>query len=322
MSTGIPFQAFLLRHQYTPERAFLDEFPLGCLLDSANPTASSQRGARIYPLVKPDAPPVVTGASIAITSVSGEDVGEMALRARIVVGRDPARADVVVPGEGVAPVHAYFFLRRGRLHLADCGAPGGTYVAGQPLRGGQRVPLKPETITELWFGEEGFFHFDPRSLFSYVHYLLGTREERPDLRAERRPAAPATGPDEPETDVVHVELGAARQGELDARGDSTAPTDRLRPPSAVEPAAPLPAPAAPPPDAWQSGLLALRQLAPNLQAVRVHVEQNADPVTLFDADARHDLDVALRALEGMRPVVTSVNAQLRRSRFRLTVFQR
>jgi hypothetical protein len=68
--------------------------------------------------------------------------------------------------------------------------------------------------------------------------------------------------------------------------------------------------------------VALRQLAPNLQAVRVHVERNADPVTLFDADARHDLDVALRALDGMRPVVTSVDAQLRRSKFRLTVFQR
>lgn len=328
MSSGIPFQAFLLRHQYTPERAFRNEFPLGCLLDSANPTRSSQRGARIYPLCKPEAPPVVSGASIAITSQGGEDVAELAQRSRVSVGREPARADVVLPGEDIAPVHAYFFLRRGRLHLADCGAPGGTAVAGQQLRPGQRIPLKADAITELWFAEEGFFHFDPRSLYSYVHYLLGTCDARPALHAERAEVAPPTEEprpaEEPATDVVFTathepsavsgRAAASACTACTASTPSVAPTDRLRRTDA--PAAAGPA------DPWQSGLLALRKLAPNLQAVRVVVERNADPVTLFDADARQDLEAALRALEGLRPVVTSVDAQLRRSRFKLTVFQR
>lgn len=310
MSTGIPFQAFLLRHQYTPERAFLNELPLGCLLDSANPTRSSQRGARIYPLCKPEAPPPVGGASISITSIGGEDVNELAQRSRIVVGSDRSRADVVIPGEGIAPVHAYFFLRRGRLHIADCGSSGGTFVAGQQLRAGQRVPLKPEAITEVWFGEEGYFHFDPRSLYAYIHYLLGTHDDRPELHAERAAPPPPT---EPSTDVVHVDV--RHDAEVDDDPAAPRATDRLRPAAAH-------GDGARPGDAWECGLLALRQLAPNLQAVRVRVQRNADPVTLFDADAQHDLELALRALDGMRPVVTSVDAQLRRSRYRLTVFQR
>ncbi|MCO5167312.1 MAG: FHA domain-containing protein [Planctomycetes bacterium] len=279
MSSGIPFQAFLLRHQFTPERAFLDEFPLGCLLDSANPTRSSQRGASIHPLGKRDAAVAPSGPGIAIAAQGAEDAADLAQRSRIVVGSDRARADIIVNGEGVAPVHAYFVHRRGRLHLADCGAPGGTFVAGQRLHPGQRAPLRPEAITEVWFGEEGYFHFDARSLFSYMHYLLGTREARPNLRTDvsQRPAPPPQ---------------------------------------------PARAAAAAPGDAWSSGLRALRQLGPDLQAVRVQMERSPDPVTLFDAEARHDLDQALRALEGLKPLVTGVQARLRRSRFELTVFQR
>ncbi|MBX3468316.1 MAG: FHA domain-containing protein [Planctomycetes bacterium] len=285
MSTGIPFQAFLLRHQYTPERAFLDEFPLGCLLDSANPTRSSQRGASIHPLCKRDGAPAVTGPSIAIAAQAAEDAADLAHRSRIVVGADRARADVQIKGEGVAPVHAYFVLRRGRLHLADCGAPGGTFIAGQRLTPGQRVPLRSDAITEVWFGEEGFFHFDARSLFSYIHYLLGTRDARPRLEADTcaRAAAPEPAP---------------------------APAAASEPPPAAAP------------DPWASGLRALRQLGPDLQAVRVRMERAPAPVTLFDAAARQDLEQALRALEGLRHVVTGVHARLRRSRFELTVFQR
>jgi hypothetical protein len=321
MSAGIPFQAFLLRHQYTPERAFVNEFPLGCLLDSANPTASSQRGAFIYPLCKREAALAVTGSTIMITSQGGEDVVEQALRSRVIVGRDPARCDVALTGEAIAPVHAYFFMRRGRLHIADCGGAAGTVVAGQQLRPGTRVPLRPDSITEVWFGEEGYFHFDARSLYSYVHYLLGTHEAKPQLRAEtgRAPASDlaTVEPPAPTDALVEPVAAPAPSGAAPAMGpgDDEAPTETHARPE-------LPAPAGEPPEAWRCGLAALRQLAASLQAVSVVVERNDEPVRLYDADARQDLEVALRALDGMRPVVTHVQAHLRRSRFKLTVFQR
>lgn len=337
MSAGIPFQAFLLRHQYTPERAFVNEFPLGCLLDSANPTASSQRGAFIYPLLKREAALAVTGSTISIGSQGGEDVVEQALRSRVIVGRDPARCDVAIADDAISPVHAYFFMRRGRLHIADCGGAAGTFVAGQQLKPGTRVPLRPDSITEVWFGEEGYFHFDARSLYSYIHYLLGTHDAKPQLHAETgREAVPDAEPVQveppaPTDSLVTLEAPgtsepplapAAGAAEAAVAGhapvdDDDSPTETHARPELLAPSAPAEAP-----EAWRSGLAALRQLAANLQAVRVIVERNAEPVTLYEADARQDLEVALRALDGMRPVVTHVQAHLRRSRFKLTVFQR
>jgi hypothetical protein len=371
--TGIPFQTFLLRHQFTPERAFIRELPFGCLLDQANPTRSSQRGSLVFPLCKREVGPEV-GSTMAIGGGGGEEVTEIAMRSRIVVGSDPVRCDVTLPAAPtVAPVHAYFFVRRGRLHLADCGAPHGTYIAGAQLRPNQRVPLRPDAIAEVWFGEEGYLHFDPRSLYQYVQYLLGSRAARPRLEADRRGGDPSGAEveggggsrgDDDGVPPVLVEGAAADdllaladlddpEAETPAERDRAAalaptapPAPPEEPPTELEAPAPrapvvdpLPAPpradsaairaevAAPPaaagPDPWRSGLLAVRQLGPNLQAISVLLERQAEALTLWDADARPgDLEVARPALDGRRPVVTTVHAQLRRSRFRLTVYQR
>lgn len=280
MSAGIPFQSFLLRHQYTPERAFLSELPLGCLLDSASPTRALQSGSFVFPLTKRDAQP--SGTTISIGSGPGHDPADVA-RGRVVVGADPQRCDVVLSGATIAPVHAYFFVRRARLHVADCGAPHGTFVAGQQLRAMQRVPLRTDAITEVWFGEEGFFHFDAKSLYSYIHYLLGTHEARPALRSDMAREAPAAEPPPP----------------LAATENEVAP-----------------------PDPWAGGVGALRRLGGSLRVVRVVLERVPEPVTVYDADARQDLEASLQTLEGLRPLVAQVQAHLRRSRLELTVFRR
>ncbi len=162
MPAAIRFPEFLERHAHDGE-SLARAYPLGCLLDAANPTRASQEAARVVPLLRND------GRS-----------------ARVVLGRDPAACDVVLAGESVSRRHACVDLQAGRILLFDLGSATGTHLADRRLEPTQPTPLAQDGISEVWFGDEGFLHFGPRALADYLRHILGTT---PAISAEPAPSA-------------------------------------------------------------------------------------------------------------------------------------
>jgi len=65
-------------------------------------------------------------------------------RGQIIVGRDAARASLVVHHNAVSSAHATVMLDR--MHVVDMGSTSGTYLAGQKIPPNQPVPIDPAGV--------------------------------------------------------------------------------------------------------------------------------------------------------------------------------
>lgn len=149
MPRPVPFLEFLDRHWRDAAAGLDGALPLGCLLDTMNPTRSSQRAAHVLPLLRDD----------------GATTGP------VVVGRAPD-CDVVLPSPSVSRRHATLELRDGQLLLADAGSSAGTFVGSKRLAQGEAAALPADGASELWFGAHGSFHLGPRALGDYLRRIL------------------------------------------------------------------------------------------------------------------------------------------------------
>lgn len=170
MPRAIPFLEFLDRHWRDAAAGLEGALPLGCLLDTVNPTSSSQRAAHVIPLLREDR--ATTGP--------------------VIVGRAPD-CDVVFPSPSVSRRHATLERRDGRILLADAGSSAGTFVGSRRLAEGEAVALPADGATELWFGALGAFHLGPRALGDYLRRILEapTGPGRHARRELDRPPPPA-----------------------------------------------------------------------------------------------------------------------------------
>ncbi len=164
MPRAVPFLEFLDRHWREAAAGLEGALPLGCLLDTVNPTRSSQRGAHVLPLLRDD------GAA-----------------GRVVVGRS-ADCDVVLPSPSVSRRHATLELRGRRILLADAGSSTGTFVGSKRLAEGEVVELPADGASELWFGALGVFHFGPRALGDYLRRILEAPAPDPGRLVRQEPA--------------------------------------------------------------------------------------------------------------------------------------
>lgn len=287
MAVPIKFMEFLQRHGEDSAAKLAAAFPLGCLLDAANPTRTSQKVAKVVPLLRNDGKP-----------------------GRVVLGRDPT-CDLILGSSTVSRRHAYFEGQGERISLVDLGSKSGTFLGSRRLEATQPVHLPDEGVAELWFGDEGFFHFGPRGLALYLQHLLQATPRATPLpsQAPAEDDAPVDdGPARP-LDETHA---AARPPRL------AATTGRLE-----RAAAPSPADEARREAEWRKAVAAVAQLGPNASQVDVDLIVDDRPITVFDA-ARDPggLSQALRALEGLRPGIRRVQVTLRKSNFPIVVYER
>lgn len=285
MPAAIRFPEFLERHAHDGE-SLARLYPLGCLLDAANPTRASQESACVVPLLRTD------GRS-----------------ARVVIGRDPAACDVVLAGESVSRRHACVDLQAGRILLFDLGSATGTHLGERRLEPTQATPLPQDGITEVWFGDESFLHFGPRALAEYLRHILGTSPAAPDLGA-----TPAGSPSSSAV-LRMADQGTARVTRLQTE---TKKLERARPEDPAEVAARD--------EAWCRGLAAVAQLGALARAIDVQLTLHADaarPVRVYDVERDPcGLPAALRALDGLKGGVRRIEVTLRRSGLPVTVFDR
>ncbi len=281
MPSAIRFPEFLERHARDGD-TLARTYPLGCLLDAANPTRASQESARVVPLLRND------GRS-----------------ARVVLGRDPAACDVVLAGESVSRRHACVDLQAGRIVLFDLGSATGTHLSDRRLEPTQPTPLVHDGISEVWFGDEGFLHFGPRALQQYLQHLLGT---------------PATCPDEPARSLSDsaIRMPEAETTRVTRLQTETKKLERARPERPVEQAVRDEAWRRGLAAVAQLGSVAravevrLALHADAAPGIRVY-DVDRDPC---------GLPGALRALDGLRGGVRRIEVTLRRSGLPVVVFDR
>jgi len=277
----IKFLEFLERHGSDDAAALAAAYPMGCLLAAANPTRSSQKAAHVVPLLRNDGKP-----------------------GRVVIGRDPAACDVVCGSPSVSRRHACFGLEGDRIVLTDLGSQTGTHVGAQRLEATQPVTLPSGAISELWIGEEGFYHFGPSALAAYLRHLASASRGSPRQAPAPIPAEPAQTPVAP--------APTARVPK------SNATTQRV-----ARVAAPTPEEEAAREAAWRKAMAAVVQLGPTASTVEVDLALDDRPITIFDAEHEAGgLPQALRALEGLRAGVRRIRVTLRRTKFPIVVYER
>lgn len=290
MPGSIPFLEFLAERGDASVADLERDFELGCLLDLANPTRSSQKTARVVPLLRNDG-----------------------RRSRVVLGRDPAACDIVVGGPTVSRRHACFELQAGKVVVIDLGSVAGTHVGSRQLEPMQALALPTDALSELWFGDEAFFHFGPRALHDYLRHLqASTPSGNRALVAAGQPA--------PSAATARLEPSPSGERPSGRIPSMPHPTQRLKrvgahsPPSAADEAKRA--------EAWKRGMAAIVQLAPTARTIELQLLIDEAPITVYDADVDPALPRALQVLEGLRSGVRKVQVNLRRSGFPIVVYER
>lgn len=285
MPGPIKFMDFLERTQGHDAARLAADYPLGCLLDAANPTRSSQKAAHVVPLLRNDGK-----------------------AGRVVVGRDPATCDVVCGSPSVSRRHACFELQGDRIVLIDLGSQSGTHVGAQRLEPTQPAVLPVGAISELWLGEEGFYHFGPSALAAYLRHLGNPSRGSP----RPAPAPVAAAPAPASAPALVAEVPTTRVPKSSATTQRVA---RVVVPTAEEEAARE--------ATWKKAMAAVVQLGPTASTVEVDLAVDDRPITIFDAEHEPGgLPQALRALDGLRAGVRRIRVTLRRTRFPILVFER
>jgi predicted component of type VI protein secretion system len=64
----------------------------------------------------------------------------------LIVGRDPAQSDIVIPDPNVSRVHAWFTVKKGEVVVIDRGSTNGTYVNNARV---DNAKLKPGDVIQL-----------------------------------------------------------------------------------------------------------------------------------------------------------------------------
>jgi hypothetical protein len=286
----VKFMDFLERTQGHDAARLAADYPLGCLLDAANPTRSSQKAAHVVPLLRNDGKP-----------------------GRVVVGRDAATCDVVCGSPSVSRRHACFELQGDRIVLIDLGSQSGTHVGAQRLAPTEPATLPPGAISELWLGEEGFYHFGPSALAAYLRHLgnasRGSPRPAPAAPASAAPAAAAASPSPAPV------VGPPPTNRIPKSTATTQRVARVVVPTAEEEAARE--------ASWKKAMAAVVQLGPTASTVEVDLAVDDRPITIFDAEHEPGgLPQALRALEGLRAGVRRIRVTLRKTKFPIVVFER
>lgn len=319
------FQSFLLRYQFADREVFQETFALGCLLSSARTTSEGQAPAEVYPLRKR------SGGS-GVVSRQQDSTADHAEAKRVVVGRS-GEADIVILGATVSKKHAYFTEVRGALHLVDMGSSNGTIVNGEAAERRRRIRLEPG-ITEIWFGDEQFFHFDAAALFGYLEHLstLSRRSEGDAPDPEARFTAELLGTVSPApSPLIEDEPPTSRMARLSDSGRARreqAPTvpatrageeheeglERHQPPTEAEQTA-----------KWEQAKVALHQLFPKLERVCVKLSTQLEPFAVYERHASSEgdpLESMVRTLESMHWLIEYVEASFSASSFVLKVFEK